>query len=244
VEVTIVGDVAADKAIDLVAATFGALPARPPLQPRSTSQEVRFPRPAAQAVVRSDTGRADQAMALVAWPTTGFFADMARTRAANLAGDILQNRILDKVRIAQGATYSPETSVDFSQVFPDFGYAFTAVETPPDKIAPFFDDVAAMAAALGAQPPSADEMERARNPRIAGIEKAQLTNEYWLQRLAGSIADPRRLELIRTTVSDYRKLTAADVQAAAAHWFAADRAWKLVIESPTAPVKVSVAGTP
>jgi len=246
VEVTIVGDVTADEAIDFVASTFGALPSRPrPSAPPPAAEEVRFPGAAERLVQRSDTGRADQAMALVAWPTTGFFTDMAKTRAANLAGDILQNRIVDKVRIAEGSTYSPETRVDFSQVFPDYGFAFTAVETPPEKIGPFFDDVAAMASELGQRPPTPDEMERARNPRIAGIEKAQLTNEYWLQFLSGSIADPRRLELIRTTLDDYRKLTAADVQAAAARWFAPGRAWKLVIEAQgAAPVKVSAAGGP
>jgi zinc protease len=170
-------------------------------------------------------------MALVAWPTTGFFGDMARARAASLAGDILQNRILDKVRIAEGSTYSPQTAVDFSQVFPDYGFALTQVETPPAEIPLFFDDVAAIAAELAAAPPSADELERVKNPRIAGIEKAQLTNSYWLERLAGSIADPRRLTLIRTTLPDYEKITAADIQAAAARWLVPGRAWKLVVEA-------------
>ena len=85
-------------------------------------------------------------------------------------------------------------------------------------------------------PPTADELERVKNPRIAGIEKAQLTNAYWLERLAGSIADPRRLALIRTTLPDYEKITAADIQAAAARWLVPGRAWKLVIEARPAAV--------
>jgi zinc protease len=231
VEITIVGDVSPDQAIALVASTFGALPPRAPLSPPSLAGQLRFPRPATAPEVRNDNGRPDQAMALVAWPTTGFFGDMARARAASLAGDILQNRILDKVRIAEGSTYSPQTAVDFSQVFPDYGFALTQVETPPAEIPLFFDDVAAIAAELAAAPPSADELERVKNPRIAGIEKAQLTNSYWLERLAGSIADPRRLALIRTTLPDYEKITAADIQAAAARWLVPGRAWKLVVEA-------------
>jgi zinc protease len=233
VEITIVGDVDAEGAIALAASTFGALPPRPgPAAPAPGPGAVRFPAPDAAPVQRADAGRADQAMALVAWPGTGFLGDMTHARAAYLAGDVLQNRIIDKIRIAEGSTYSPETAVDFSEVFPDYGYAFTAVETPPAKIPAFFADVAAMAAGLRAAPPTPDELERARAPRLAAIRKAQATNEYWLQRLAGSIGDPRRLDLIRSTLGDYEKLTAADIQSAAARWFVDAKAWKLVIEAP------------
>jgi zinc protease len=82
---------------------------------------------------------------------------------------------------------------------------------------------------------TADELERARNPHVSSIQKAMLTNEYWLQRLEGSIADPRRLDLIRTTLPDYASLTAADVQAAAARDFDAAKTWKLEIKAPGAP---------
>jgi zinc protease len=105
---------------------------------------------------------------------------------------------------------------------------------PPDKIPAFFASVAAIAADLRTKGVTADELARARNPRVAGIEKAQLTNEYWLQRLSGAQADPRRLDLIRTTLPDYGKITAQDVQAAAQAYFTDDRAWKMVIE-PAAP---------
>jgi len=231
IEVTIVGDIKAEQAIALVASTFGALPPRPTATAIPLSGQVRFPAASTQPVQRSDTGRPDQAMAVLAWPTTGFLPDMSLARAGYLAGDVLRNRIIDRVRVAEGATYSPETAVDFSEVFPDYGYAFSAAETPPAKIAGFFTDVEAIAADLRTRPVTADELERARNPRIAGIEKARLTNEYWLQRLAGSLADPRRLDLIRTTIGDYEKLTAADVQAAAARWFVGSREWRLVIEA-------------
>jgi zinc protease len=174
-------------------------------------------------------------MALIAWPGTGFLADMRAARAAYLAADVLQNRVIERVRIAEGATYSPSTSASFSEDFPAYGYILSAVETPPAKIAGFYSDLAAIIADLKAAAPSADEMERARNPRLAGILKAQASNAYWLQRLSGSMADPRRLDLIRSTVADYRGLTGADIQAAARRWLDAAKAWRLVIEAPGAP---------
>jgi zinc protease len=237
VDVTIVGDVPVDRAIALVAATFGALPARDPeAPPPAGALTVRFPEPAPTPERRTDTGRPDQAIAVLAWPAPDFFADMRRARAIMLASDVLANRLVEKVRMAQGATYSPETRADLSQVFPGYGYVFNLVEMPPPIIPGFFDTVAAIARDLGETGITADEFERARNPHVAGLRKAQLTNEYWLGNLTGALADPRRLDLIRTTFPDYAALTAADLKAAARDLFREDRAWKLVISAGSPPV--------
>ncbi len=232
IEITIVGDIDPDKTIDRVAATFGALPARPPAWKTPLADAaVHFPAPTPTPVTRADTGRPDQAEAIVAWPTTDFFVDMKRSRAGMLAGEVLQNRILDEVRIAQGATYSPQTEASFSETTAGYGTAISEVEMPPTKIPAFFDTVTRITAALRDKGLTDDELARARNPRVSGIEKARLTNEYWLDRLSGAIADPRRLDLIRTTLPDYQAMTTADVQAAAKAWFVDSKAWKMVISA-------------
>jgi zinc protease len=230
IEITIVGDVTVDDAIAQVAAAFGALPSRPASQtPPTEGLKTAFPAPTPSPVTLTDSGRPDQAMAVIAWPVTDFYADLQASRADMLAGEVLQDRIVDKVRISEGATYSPETEVALSETFPRYGVAYVAVEMPPQKIPGFFSDVAAIAADMRDHGVTADELERARNPRVSTIERAQLTNEYWLARLEGSIADPRRLDIIRTTLPDYAKVTLADVQAAARTWLVDDKAWKLVI---------------
>jgi len=232
IEITIVGDIDPDKTVDLVASTFGALPARPPAWKSARAEgPVHFPAPTSTPVTRADNGRPDQAEAIVAWPTTDFFADMKRSRAGMLAGEVLQNRILDQVRIAEGATYSPETEASFSESIEGYGSALSEVEMPPTKIPGFFDTVARITADLREKGLTDDELARARNPRVSGIEKAQLTNEYWLDRLSGSMADPRRLDLIRTTLPDYQAMTTADVQAAAKAYFVDGKAWKMVISA-------------
>jgi zinc protease len=241
IEVTMVGDVTVDEAIAQVAATFGALPPRPLETPAdAAATEPAFPAPTAEPVLRYDTGRPDQAVAVLVWPATGFFGDMKTSRAAILAGEVLGNRLLDKVRIAEGSTYSPETSVDMSQTFPDYGYILNMVEMPPAVIPGFFQSVSSIAADLAATPISADELARAKNPRLAGLRRSQLTNEYWLGDLDDSQADPRRIALIRSTFPDYEAVTPADIQAVAKRWFRADKAWELVVRakpatSPTPP---------
>jgi zinc protease len=231
-EVTVVGDVSVETAVAAVARTLGALAPRP-IAPAAApgAAEVRFPDPTPEPVKRYDTGRPDQAVAVEAWPLTDFFADMRASRAAMLAGEVLGNRLIDKVRIAEGATYSPETTVSLSETFPGYGYALNMVEMPPASIPGFFASVDEISADMATKGVSADELERARNPRMAGLRRAQLTNEYWLADLNGSQADPRRLDLIRSTFPDYEAVTTADIQAVARRWFAPARAWRMVIQA-------------
>ena len=231
VEVTVVGDVSIERAIQAVAVTFGALPARPtpPPVPPAGALDVHFPAPNATPVALTHGGRADQAIAYEAWPTGDFFANPQEERNLRLAERVLDLRLIDVVRIAQGATYSPGTDWESSTVFPGYGYVAANVEIPPEKVAGFFADVSKIVADLGSKPVTADELDRARKPRIEAIQKAQETNEYWLGQLSGAQTDPRKLDAVRQSISGLERVTAADVQRAAATYLKDDRVWKLVI---------------
>jgi zinc protease len=230
VEVTIVGDVTADQAIAEVAKTFGALPPRAPrTAPGGAALTLAFPAPTAAPVELKHTGRADQAVGVVAWPMPDFYADMRRSRVNMLTGEVFENRLLDQVRIAEGATYSPEAETTLSQTFPGYGYLMAQVEMPPAKLPGFFSAAEKIANDMATGGITADELVRARAPRVAGLAKSQLTNEYWLADLSGSIAEPRKLDLIRSTFPDYNAVTAADIQDAAKRWLTSDKAWKLEI---------------
>ena len=232
IDVTIVGDVTVDQAVALTAATLGALPDRAPaVTPTMAALTVRPPVPTAEPIVLTDTGRADQAVAAIAWPAPDFFADMKRSRAVTIATEILGNRLTEKVRMGQGATYSPETQAYLSQAFPGFGYTLSLVEMPPTLIPGFYDTVSAIARDMADHGVTADELARARNPRLAGLRKSQETNEYWLTNLTGALADPRRYALIRSLFPDYESLTLGDIQAASRSVFRDEGAWKLVIRA-------------
>ncbi|HWE98679.1 MAG TPA: insulinase family protein [Caulobacteraceae bacterium] len=232
IEATIVGDVTVEAAIAQVGRTLGALGLRETsLAADPRSQTLKFPGPTPEPVLRTDTGRPDQAIAVAAWPMTDFYADMKGSRAAMLAGEVLGDRLLDKMRIEEGATYSPETTVELSQVFPGFGYGYSLVEAPPAKLPGFFSTLSSLASDMAQNGVSADELVRVKAPKIAGLRRAQLTNEYWLADLDGSQADPRRLALIRSTFPDYEALTTADIQAAAKRWFRGEASWRMIVEA-------------
>ena len=76
---------------------------------------------------------------------------------------------------------------------------------------------------------SADELARAKKPRVDQIEKARETNSYWLSELAGAQTDPRRLEATRAIISGTERVSAADVQRAAQAVLKDENMWKLEV---------------
>jgi zinc protease len=235
----VVGDVKVDEVIRAVATTFAALPARP--APQAQAQDalaIRFPATGAAPVDLTHKGRADQAIAYEAWRSNGLFADPQQARTINVAAQVLENRLVDRVRIAEGSTYSPSVTSSPSDVFPTFGVVAASVETPPAKIDSFYKAVSEITADLRAKGPTVDELDRAVRPRIETLTKAQQTNEYWLTWIAGADRDPRRLEIVRTTLPGYHRVTAADVQAAAAQYLTDAKAWKLEV-TPKGGAKIS-----
>ena len=151
IEVIIVGDTTADKAIDAVAATFGALPARPAPTPPNPAPVVSFPAPTAAPLALAHGGRDDQAIGVIAWPTDDFLSDTQRARTLSLLGDVLQLRLTDQIRRAEGLTYSPSAGASTSQAFAHYGYLSARVEIPPARLDGFFADVRAIAADLRAK---------------------------------------------------------------------------------------------
>ncbi len=230
IELVVVGDTTLENVIAAVSKTFGALPPRkaePPVDPAALS--VKFPGPVKEPVMRTHQGRADQALAVIAWPTNDFLSDQQEARSVRIAEQILAIRLLDKFRIEKGLTYSPDTQFDASIVFPHYGYVAAQVETPPAYVPDFFTDAQAIASDIATKGVTADEMQRARAPRIEALERSQQTNGYWLASLAGAQTDPRRLTIIRDVITGLQKVTAEDVKKVAAKYFLASKAWKMEI---------------
>lgn len=228
IDVTIVGDVTVEDAVRTVAATFGALPARPAPAPKTDGDE-KFPDPAADPVVLRDRGADNQAIALIAWPTQGFMADMKLQRTLRVLSEIFSQRLLDELRTREGITYTPGASTIASTNSSRYGYLYALAQLPPDKIENFYAAADQVAADLRDKPVGDDELNRARGPRIEDIQRQQQTNEYWIALLAGSQVDPRLLDVIRTTIPDLQSVTVSDIQKAARAWLQDGHAWRVIV---------------
>jgi len=230
VEVVIVGDFDPAAAIDAAARTFGALPPRPaPELAPADQRRTRFPAPTPEPIVLHHKGRPDQAVGYVAWPTTDLWADPQRALATTVLGEVMRNRLTDELREAQGATYSPSVAYNHSQVWDGWGYLAASVEVPPEKLEAFFDDVRKIAADLCDHPVAADELARAKQPRVETLQRARVTNQYWLADLSGAQADPRKLQFSRDIVPGTVRVTPADLQAVARQFLRDDAAFRLIV---------------
>ncbi|MDB5455891.1 MAG: peptidase domain protein [Caulobacter sp.] len=230
IEVVVVGDTTVDKAVAAVAATFGSLPPRPGLATAADARAAAFPKPSPAPVVRTHKGRADQGSVFIAWPTDDFFANPQQARTLNILAQVMQLRLTDELREKQGATYSPQAGAAQSFVFPNWGYLSVSVEVPPAQLEGVAASVRKIAAALRDQPVTADELERAKKPRLDQLEKARVTNEYWVGTLSGAQTDPRLLDAVRSVTASLERVSAADLQAAARQFLADDRSWTLLIK--------------
>ena len=230
IEVVVVGDITVDKAIAAVAETFGALPARTDTPAPAGASKAPFPAPSTTPVVRFHKGRADQGQLFMAWRTDDLFSDLQRARNTQILAQVMQLRLTDELREKQGASYSPSASAAASIVFDDWGYLAVSVEAPPEKMDGIVASIRQIAADLRDKPVTADELDRAKKPRIDQVEKARETNEYWLGVLSGAQADPRLLESTRSVIAGLERVSAADVRKAAQTFLGDDKSWTMIVK--------------
>ncbi|ARQ58295.1 Zn-dependent peptidase M16 family domain-containing protein [Rhizobium sp. Kim5] len=229
IDITIVGDVTVDDAIRLTAETFGALLPRPEAAPSNDWGNVRFPAATEKPVLQTHNGRADSAAAVVGVPVGDLLSDLPRSFTANVATQIFQNRLTDQFRIAEGASYALDGDVNLSREIPGYGYAYFYVETDPTKLARFYALVDEIANDLGSHDVSADELARAREPIIETLKHQRQGNEYWIEYLRGAQTDPRRLDRIRSNLSGYNEVTAANIREFATTYFRPEKFWKFEV---------------
>jgi zinc protease len=229
VEVTIVGDIEPDTAVEIMAATFGALPDRDPDFPApETSDALVFPDPTEDPVLVRFNGEPDQSYALTVWPTTDGIDNTEELRLAMLRA-VFRLKAIDLLREELGTTYSPSISRNNSEVFEGWGYHWAGVDVAPEDIPVVFEAVESIAAEIAAGGVSEDELQRARQPILEQVEENLERNSYWLSLLALSQTYPRYLDEHRSRAETYLALTPEDVAAAAAEYLQPDRAWRAIV---------------
>lgn len=229
IEVIVVGDVTVEDAIRLTAGTFGALPQRADLSPVADAAKVRFPGPSEKPAIATHNGREDTAAIAVGLPVGDLFSDIPRAFVANLSTQILENRLIEQFRIAEGATYGLQGSADLSRDLPGYGFTYFYLETTPEKVDGFYQLFDKVTADLGANVVSDDELARARGPAIETLRHQQQSNDYWMRYLKNAQTDPRQLDLIRYSLDGYAKVTADQVRDFARQYFLTDHLWKFEV---------------
>lgn len=222
-EVSVLGDIDADKATAAVAKTLGALPKRGDKPAYEKERQVAFPKPEASKKFPFDS-EIPKAIATIYWPTADM-SDIKRTRRLTVLGSILDDRLRVKVREEMGDTYSPACYHVANDTFKGYGYMTTMIECKPELAESLTKLVIEIGDKLSSGEITDDEFDRAIKPTLQQIEQMRRDNRYWsMNVLRCSQEHPERLDWSRSFVSDFAGIKKEEISALAKKYLGAKRA--------------------
>jgi zinc protease len=228
-EVAVFGDFDREATIAALSRTFGALPARDTEGASALPVHADFPAPTPEPLVLTHRGEADQAAAVIAWPTGGGSDALPQSRKLDLLAQVFSNRLMDALRERLGSSYSPSVGADWPLDLVGGGNVLAVAQLPPEDVPAFFDAADTIAQDLATEGPDADELTRVTEPMRQLLDRIQTGHTFWLNELAGAGFDPNRVANLRTLWSDYTETTPAELQTLAQQYLASYPGWRLAV---------------
>lgn len=229
VEVQVFGDIDHDQTVTALEKTFGALKQRAPLADSTSAASVKVPAGGGVPVVLPHHGDANQAAAIVYWPTGGGIAGVRESRQLQILTELFSNRLMDRMREKLGASYAPQVVADWPMDLTNGGSLKALAQLQPKDVSAFFAVADEIAADLVARPVSDDELARVIEPLRQQVSRASTSSAYFMYQLEGATADPLRYRSIRTLLPDLTVTTPAAMQALAAKYLRRDASWRLAV---------------
>jgi zinc protease len=229
VEVAVFGDFNKEATVEALSRTFGALQPRAAAPVEGPPVHAAFPAATAQPVVLTHQGEADQAAAVIAWPTGGGTDALPQSRKLDILAQVFSNRLMDALRERLGSSYSPSVGSDWPLDVKGGGNVLAFAQLPPEDVPAFFDAAEEIAQDLAANGPEADELARVTEPMRQLLNRMQTGHTFWLNQLAGAGFDRNRVANMRSLWSDYTEVTPAELQAIARQYLAGYEGWRLAV---------------
>ncbi|MET0137671.1 MAG: insulinase family protein, partial [Sphingobium sp.] len=236
IEVEVFGDVVPDEAIKAVGETFGALPPRKDAPPPAANRRLTFPAHVVRPVVLRHDGAAEQAAAVISWPTGGGYGALKDSRQLEILSQIINDRLFERFRSMDGAAYSPSVSNVWPTTYDNGGYVAVASQIKPDRIAAFGAAVHDIARDLADKPVSDDELQRIVTPMRQLLGRASTGNAFWMSQVEGATRDPHVLPALSSFGSDLLDVKAADIQRLARTYLVEGKSWSAIVLPRSTPV--------
>jgi zinc protease len=189
----------------------------------------RFPATGGEPVVLRHRGEANQAAAVVAWPTGAGAQGIRESRRLEMLSQIMANRLLDQVREGLGASYAPQVGSQWPLDIESGGQVLALSQLPPQAVPAFFMVAEDIARDLAANGPKPDELTRVTEPMKQLLNRLITGHTFWMGQLEGASFDPERVTALRSLFVDYTDVTAADIQALAQKYLKEDGSWRLAV---------------
>jgi zinc protease len=229
IEVMIFGDMNESDAIKAVAATFGAMQSRPEAMALTSAQHLNGPLLSSTRAVRYHKGDAEQAAAVLAWPTGGGLDNIFESRKLDLLAAIFNDRLFERLREGEGAAYSPNVLNNWRVSFSEGGSFVVMSQVKPNGVDRFFELTHAIAADFVTKPVTPDEFERAIGPMKALVSRAMTSELYWMNEISGASRNTKRIDVALSIGADLKRMTPADIQNAAKTYLLPSRTMELAV---------------
>ena len=229
IEVQVFGDFDRDRVIAALSRTFGALKDRTGQPVVQAPASAAFPTGGAAPVVLRHRGDANQAAAIVGWATGGGMTEVRDSRQLQILTDLFTNRLMDAMREKFGASYAPQVISDWPLDLDSGGSISAMAQLKPEAVPLFFATAQDIAADLIARPPTMDELARVTEPLRQQVMRASTSSAFFMFQLEGATSDPSRIAALRTLLNDYTQTSPQKMQALAARYLGAGKAWKLAV---------------
>ncbi|MCG3125754.1 MAG: hypothetical protein CHACPFDD_00581 [Phycisphaerae bacterium] len=221
IEVSIVGDLPRERALELTARYVGSLPPRDKIGTESFAELRRLKRPEGPRTI-DKTLETPTAQAFV---LSGFYGadelNVADSLALSMAARILSTRMVKEVREEAQLVYSIGASARAASTYPGFGIFSASAPTEPGKAAALIEKLGAMYDAFAASGPTAEELDVAKKQMANTLEEQMREPGFWSGQISKMTFRGTSLDDVMNEPAAYQALTAQQIQQTFARYAAA-----------------------
>jgi zinc protease len=212
IEVSVVGDLPKEKAMELVQRYVGSLPARAKISDKTLDDVRNVKRPAGPRLTdKALKTQTNKAMVMV-----GFYGadadNVADTRRLQMASRIMTSRFIKRIREEEQLVYSIGARNQPGQTLPGFGMFAAAVPTEPAKVQALVSAIEEMYAEFAKTGPTEEEMTVAKTQTANTFEESMREPAFWMTAVSDMDYRARSLDDVLGAPAAYQAMTAAEVK--------------------------------
>ncbi len=228
VEVNVIGDFDETLVANLLKKYFGNLSHRPDFKKIQYTQKLNFP-VKTKKILEFDS-KIEKSLITFNYLTTDR-SNIHKTRVLGLLSELVNERLRVVIREKLGESYSPFAYNSSSELFKDYGVLKIFVYAKKDDIDKIEHYLLEMIEDLKKGGISDDEFERIKKPLLTQIKDQIKTNNYWINSVMTNMSRyPEKVNWAKTILEDYKRITKAEVLAAAKEYLNNDRLSIIIIK--------------
>lgn len=230
IEVTIVGDISKERALELSRSYLGALSKRDRITGQTLSGLRSLPRTKGPV----HTERTLQTQTPVAVVAAGFYAcdqdQVSDRRNLQMASRILNTRMTKKIREEEQLAYSPGTALRPGVEFPGFGTFAAISPTEPSKAKRLGEAFMEVYDEFAKSGPTAEEMDTARKQLANTLDEQFKEPGFWTGQTATMIYRRAKLEDVMSAQDYYKNLAADSVRDTFRKYYTPENTMKITVK--------------